>query len=151
MRLATLSDLNEIIRIRNLHRKVLPHLRNDKIKERINDRQVIFQDGVVIIFSIADKMRKIGDDTSIYVSKGSTILHQVFKDNNVVAGGIIKQFLVSQPDDVYCSVRNDNVLAINRYEKLGLERIGHIKWKNGELDGSVYVFRKQGTLKDFIK
>ena len=151
MRYATLTDLNEICRIKNLHTKWLGHLRNDKIEQRIKNRQVIFQDGVVIIFSVASKMKKIGKDTSVNVPQGATIIHNIFKDKTASAKELMKEFLKSQQRDIYLSVRKDNILAINAYVKYGFERVGYHNWKDGELKGSVYCWRKGGKLDEFLR
>tara|TARA_E500000178_G_C16774259_1_gene640628 strand:+ start:333 stop:791 length:459 start_codon:yes stop_codon:yes gene_type:complete len=152
MRTATLSDLNEICRIKNLHGKWFAHLRNDKIKQRIIDKQVIFQDGVVIIFSIATKMyAKIGRDTSVNIPRGATVLHNIFKDKTASAKELMKEFLKSQQRDIYLSVRKDNILAINFYVKMGFDRVGYHNWKDGELKGSVYCWRKGGKLDEFLR
>ena len=151
MRYAKLSDLKDICRIKNLHSKWLGHLREDKIEQRIKDGQVIFQDGVVIIYSIAQKFRKIGRNTAINIPKGATILHNLFKDKKARARELMEEFIKTQKEDIYLSVRKDNVLAINGYVKLGFERIGYQWWKDGELEGAVYVLRKSGSLRKYLR
>ena len=78
-------------------------------------------------------------------------MHNLFKDKNARAKELVEEFLKSQKEDVYCSVRKDNVLAINTYVKYGFERIGYQWWDNRNLEGAVYVFRKGGHLKNFLR
>jgi len=40
--------------------------------------------------------------------------------------------------DLYLSVRRENVIACQFYERNGMKVVGNIAWKNGTIPGQVY-------------
>ena len=66
MNYAKESDITEILSIFKPYKKeVFPYLRKDTLQEKIRKNNVIFENGVVIVFGIYKKKQNIGNATAI--------------------------------------------------------------------------------------
>jgi len=140
MRYATLDDLKEIYRFMQAHEE-LQHVRQDKLKKRIEASQCIYQDDVAITFQQYKKRTRVGD---LDIPAGSIMLHQIVngKQFSGAGGRVFKQFVeeIAQPSggDLYLSVRRENTVACQFYERQGMTVAGALAWKNGTILGLVY-------------
>lgn len=121
-----------------------PHVRKSHIENRIDRKQVILQDGVLITYQINKHNRKIGRDTDVAMTKGSYLIHQIVNENqgNGMAEKVIKDFFAYVGTDVYLTVRKENIAANKFYEKVGMEKVGTISWSDGKMPG--VVWKKSG-------
>ena len=142
MRHASLRDLKAIYGHFQAYRDVFPHIRQDGLKRRIEAKQCIYQDGVVITYQKYRKRTRIGD---VQIPAGSITLHQILNTNQFNGAGsrVFRQFVdeVMKPSggDLYLSVRQANVVACRFYERQGMKVAGNVAWKNGTIPGHVYL------------
>jgi RimJ/RimL family protein N-acetyltransferase len=139
MKLATLDDYEDIIKIFYENRSIFPHIRTDYLKRMIESKKCFYKDGVVITFNQYKRTNKIGD---VYANKNSYTIKQIVNKHkgNGKAAEILKEFLQSVQQPVYLSVRADNVRANSFYKKMNFELVGTINWKNGTIPGHVYLY-----------
>ena len=137
MNLATVDHLDEIYKIFRMYPKIFPHIRKDHLLEQIKEQCVIYQDSVVITFGKYKKGLTLGN---VRINKGSWVLHQIVnsKQGNGRAQGVLAEFFESIDDDLYLTVRSDNITARQFYDKNGFKVVGEITWKSGEIAGIVY-------------
>jgi hypothetical protein len=142
MRFATLDDLREVARAMRAHEE-LRHVRQDKLRKRIEAGQCIYDEGVVITFQIYKKKTRVGN---LDIPRGSVMLHQIVnaKQFSGAGGRVFKKFVeeIVKPSggDVYLSVRKANTVACSFYERHGMEIVGKVNWsqKGSPLPGLVY-------------
>jgi hypothetical protein len=140
MRYATLTDLQEISRLMRAHEE-LKHVRQDKLKKRIEAKQCIYQDGVAITFQQYKKRTPLGD---INIPAGAIMLHQIVngKQFSGAGGRVFEQFVreIVEPlhGDLYLSVRKANAVACSFYERHGMSVVGKVVWAKGTLPGVIY-------------
>lgn len=140
MRHADLSDLREICRALHAHEE-LKHVRQDKLKKRIEAGQCIYQDGVVITFQRYKKRTRVGD---LDIPAGSIMLHQIVNSGqfNGAGGRVFDQFVeeIVKPSggSLYLSVRKANAVACNFYRQHGMGVAGNVAWSGGTLPGLIY-------------
>src|SRR5271170_7853333 len=107
MRYATPDDLKEVYRAIQAHEE-LKHVRQDKLKKRIEAAQCIYQDGVAITFQKYKKRTRVGE---VDIPAGSIMLHQIVNGNQFSGAGgrVFKQFVeeivLPSGGDLYLSVR----------------------------------------------
>ena len=137
------EQFREIYDIFKKYKEIFPHIRQDYLKRMIAADNVIYKDGVVIIFQKYKKATRLGDVT---VKAGTYILHQIVNANqgNGKTKAVWEEFLnkvVEDPDSqgIVLTVRSNNLRACKLYENLGFNRAGNIDWKSGEIKGSVYT------------
>jgi hypothetical protein len=138
---ATLDQLDEIYSHFYNCRQWFPHIRKDYVQRNISANNVIYDNGVIIIFNQYKRKQRIG---TVCANRGDFILHQIlnpFRDANktTTASDVIKQFCEECSSDVYLSVRADNDRAIKFYSKNGFVLAGTTSWMNGTLPGLVFL------------
>jgi len=141
---AASSDFDKIKQVFYNHKKWFPHIRTDYLQRRIDRSQLIWEDGVIITFHHAKRKQKIGN---VQINKHDTVLHQIVNSQpgNGNAKVILNNFFEWCPQDVYLSVRTDNLTACAFYDKIDMLCIGEISWSKGRLPGRVYVKRKRSS------
>jgi hypothetical protein len=140
MRYATLDDLKEIYRFMQAHEE-LKHVRQDKLKKRIEAGQCVYRDDVAITFQKYKKRTRVGD---LDIPAGAIMLHQIVnaKQFNGAGRKVFQQFVdeIVKPSggDLYLSVRKENRVACQFYERNGMKVAGAVAWKNGTILGLIY-------------
>ncbi len=141
MRHASIRDLKAIYKHFQAHRDVFPHIRQDALKRRIEAGQCVYQDGVVITYQQYRKRTCVGD---VQVPAGAIMLHQIVnsKQFNGAGGAIFERFVkeIVKPSggNLYLSVRKENGVACQFYERHGMEVVGAVAWSGGMIRGRVY-------------
>ena len=122
IRLAIENDFDEVKEIFYKHRKWFPHVRTDYMKRMINKKNLILQDGVLIIFHHTKRKQKIGD---VQVEKDETVLHQIANKEigNGKAKKVLLEFFEWCPRNVYLSVRSDNLSACKFYDRMDMKLV----------------------------
>lgn len=138
---ATLDDLEEIKSIFNHHRKWFPHVRYDYLKGQIINGGCIFEEGVVITYNLYKKRTKLG---SVVFDKGDCILHQIVATHqgDGSASNVFTKFIDHVDTNIVLTVRSENERAIGFYEKMGMEQVCSVSWKQGEIDGALFLLPK---------
>jgi len=142
MRHASLRDLNAIYRHFQSHKDVFPHVRQDGLKRRIEAKQCVYEDGVVITYQQYRKKTRVGD---VQIPAGSIMLHQILNSNQFNGAGriVLLQFVaeIVKPSggDLYLSVRKENMVACRFYERHGMNVAGTVAWSGGTISGVVYT------------
>jgi hypothetical protein len=141
MRHASLRDLKAIYRQFHAHRDVFPHIRQDALKRRIEAGKVIWQDGVIVTYQRYRKCTWVGD---VQVPAGAIMLHQILNRDQFNGAGrkVFQQFVdeIVKPSggDLYLSVRKENTVACQFYERNGMKVEGTVAWKNNTIPGLIY-------------
>lgn len=144
MKYAKPGDLKPIYSLFAVRRDVFPHVRQDKLRRFIEARQCIYQDGVVITYQPYLKRTRVG---SVDIPKGSIMLHQILNGSQYSGAGrrvfeqFFKELVVPSGGDLYLSVRADNRVARDFYERHGMTCFGDVSWSGGTLPGCVYLKR----------
>jgi len=144
MRHASLRDLKAIYGHFQKYRDVFPHIRQDGLKRRIEARQCVYQDGVVITYQQYRKRTRVGE---VQIPAGAIMLHQILNSDQFSGAGrlIFRRFVdeIVKPSggDLYLSVRRANKVACRFYERHGMQIAGTVAWKNGTIPGLVYRSR----------
>ena len=143
MNYATINDFDEVWNIFQENKKWFPHVRTSHVKNRLNWGQVILQDGVVITQQEYKKNGKIGKDSDVSVKKGDYIIHQIINSNpkNGNAKKVIEEYFDHVNQNVYLTVRSENIPANKFYEKVGMTKVGYINWSKGKMHGNVWLKR----------
>jgi hypothetical protein len=141
MRHASLRDLKEIYGHFQVHRDVFPHVRQDGLRRRIEARQCIYQDGVVITYQQYRKRTRIG---TVQIPAGSIMVHQILNSEQFNGAGrrVFRQFVdeVVRPSggDLYLTVRRENGIACRFYERHGMHVVGTVTWSRGSIPGLIF-------------
>ena len=135
MNIATIDDFDKVWGIFQDNKEWFPHVWNTKIKKRIENKQVVFENNVVIPFSIYKRNNKIGNLTAL---KDDCILHQIVKGKNGNARKTIEDFFNFVNTNVYLTVRENNLIANKFYEKVGMKKVGTISWAEGTMPGLIW-------------
>ena len=144
MRHASIRDLKAIFRHFQAHRDVFPHIRQDVLKRRIEAHQCIYQNDVAIAFQTYKKLTRVGE---VNIPRGSVVIHQIVNGRQFSGAGsrVFKQFVeeIVQPSggDLYLSVRKQNKIAREFYERHRMEVVGTVAWKKRTIPGLVYRLR----------
>lgn len=141
MKLATVNNLKEVLDIFKQHKEYFPHIRQDYLTRKIVANNMIFQDNVVITFSLYKKDVRLGN---LIVPKGHTMLHQIAAgtQGNGSASSVLKQFLEYAGTDVWLSVRANNERAKAFYLKHQFREAGTISWMKGQMPGIIYRWER---------
>ena len=144
MRYATIDDFDEVWKIFQDNKEWFPHVWNTKVKKRLVNNELIFQDGVVITYSKSRRNGKIGRDTDVSITKGDYVIHQIInsKQGNGNAEKVIKEYFDHVNQNVYLTVRSENITANKFYEKVGMSMVGNISWSKGKMLGNVWKYTK---------
>lgn len=145
MRYARLDDLKEIYGFMQAHEE-LRHVRQDKLKKRIEAGQCVYQDGVAITFQKYKKRTRVGD---LDIPAGAIMLHQIVNISQFNGAGkrVFKEFVaeIVEPSggDLYLTVRKENAVARRFYERRRMKFVGTVAWKNKTIPGLVYRLRSR--------
>lgn len=149
MNFATKEQAKEIYEIFRKRADIFPHIRYDYLQRAINGGRCVYQDGVVIIFSIYKKRTRVG---TCGIPKNNCMLHQIVNgdEGNGKAKDVLLQFLayissLNLPA-VWLSVRADNNRATKFYERNGFVEVGTVKWMNGTLAGIIYRYSNEQSI-----
>ena len=74
MKKATIKDFDNVMSFFKSYKDTLPHVRTDKIKELIENEQVILENGVLITYRVYKKKTLLGN---VSASKHDAIIHQI--------------------------------------------------------------------------
>jgi hypothetical protein len=147
MQHATIDNLKEIYRAFQQYKEIFPFKRQDKLKREIEKGQVIWQDGVVIVYQQYKKATDVG---SVKIPRGSIMLHQILNSNQFSGKGgkvfdqFVREIVKPSGGDVYLSVRESNAVARDFYERHGMKVVGKVSWSQGTLPGLVYRLTPNG-------
>ena len=139
MHKAKIKDYDIIWSTFKRYRNIFPHIRTDYLKRQIKNNNVIFQDGVVIIFGKYKRRGKLG--TSQY-NKDDVIIHQILNTQigNGNASRVFEKFLgLTTKCRLLLTVRSANQRAREFYERQNMKVDGNIYWSNGTVQGKVYA------------
>ena len=141
---ATIDDFDMVWKVFQDNKEWFPHVWNTKVKKRLINNELIFQDGVVITYSKSKRNGKIGRDTDVSITKGDYIIHQIInsKQGNGNAEKVIKEYFDHVNQNVYLTVRSENITANKFYEKVGMSMVGNISWSKGTMSGNVWKYTK---------
>ena len=142
MNFAKNEDFETVKQIFYQHKTWFPHVRTDYIRQMIEMKRFIFQDGIIITFHHAKRRQSVG---KIPINKGDTVLHQIAnkEPGNCNGKKMLLKFFDWCEKDVYLSVKADNHKACEFYKRIGMEDIGIHNWANDKVKGRVYVKRKE--------
>ncbi|MES2392960.1 MAG: hypothetical protein V4555_15040 [Acidobacteriota bacterium] len=141
MRTADPADLKTIYALFSSRRDIFPHVRQDALRRRIEAMQCIFEDGVVITFQQYRKRTRVGD---LDIPSGAIMLHQIINGNQFSGAGgrvfdrFFKETVVPSGGDLYLTVRSENAVACNFYERHGMKIVGKVAWSAGSIPGLIY-------------
>ena len=71
---ATVDDYEEIMDVFKQHKELFPHIRGDKVMRQIEDKNVVWEDGVLITWNRYKRKQRVGE---YQAHKGDCILHQI--------------------------------------------------------------------------
>ena len=136
---AKIEEIKEIYGIFAQYKEVFPHIRFDYLQRKIDSGCCVYEDDVVITYTVYKRKQRIGDNCAI---KGEVMLHQIVNANpsNGKSVEVLNRFFehTVEGKPVWLTVRTDNKRAIKFYEKIGFEDMGDIYWMKGELPGKVF-------------
>jgi hypothetical protein len=141
MRLAKLSELKTIYSLFAAHPGILSHVRQDTLIRRIENGDCIFEDAVAITFHQYKKRHRVGD---LDIPVGAIMLHQIVNGNQFSGAGgrvfdrFFEEIVVPSGGDLYLSVRTDNTVACQFYERHGMKVSGKVAWAGGTMSGLIY-------------
>ena len=141
---ATIDDFDKVWKVFQDNKEWFPHVWNTKVKKRLINNELIFQDGIVITYSKSKRNGKIGRDTDVSITKGDYVIHQIINSNprNGNAEKVIREYFDHVSQDVYLTVRSENIAANKFYEKVGMNMVGNISWSKGKMLGNVWKYTK---------
>ena len=144
MNYATIENFDEVWDIFQNNKEWFPHVRTSHVRNRLSWGQVILQDGVVITQQQYKRNGKIGKDSDVDVKKGDYIIHQIINSNpsNGNAKKVIEEYFDHVNQNVYLTVRSENIVANRFYEKVGMTKVGYINWSKGKMKGNVWCSKK---------
>tara|TARA_E500000178_G_C17017515_1_gene753777 strand:- start:1748 stop:2185 length:438 start_codon:yes stop_codon:yes gene_type:complete len=144
MNYATIDNFDEVWKIFQDNKQWFPHVRTSHVRNRLSWGQVILQDGVVITQQQYKRNGKIGKNSDVDVKKGDYIIHQIINSNpsNGNAKKVIEEYFDHVNQNVYLTVRSENIVANRFYEKVGMTKVGYINWSKGEMKGNVWCSKK---------
>jgi hypothetical protein len=141
MRLADPADLKSIYGLFASQRDVFPHIRQDALRRRIEAKQCVFENGVVVTFQKYRKRTHIGD---LDIPAGSIMLHQIVNRDqfNGAGGAVFNRFfdeiVVPSRGNLYLTVRAANAVACQFYKRHGMTVAGKVEWAGGTIPGLIY-------------
>ena len=130
------ENLALVISLFKLYGKLFTHIRKDYLRKCLLDGKCIYEEQVLIIYTIYKRDNRIGN----YIAKkGSITINQIVTGNqgNGSAARVIRKFLSLHPN-VCLSVRQDNERAVAFYRKVHLQQSGTTSWKDGTIPGLVF-------------
>lgn len=146
MRHASIRDLKAIYRHFQSRKDVFPHIRQDRLKRRIEALQCVYEGGVIIVYQQYKKRTWVGDTQ---VPAGAMMLHQILNSNQFNGEGrrvfwkFVDEIVSPSGGDLYLTVRKENAVACRFYERHGMTVAGTAAWKNSTIPGLVYRLSPQ--------
>lgn len=121
---------------------VFPYVRQDYVRKKIKEGNVIWDKGVVIIFGQYKRRQKIG---SVEAAKGDYYISEIASSDlgSPCAYRVLKAFFDWCNKPVWLTVRTKNQRACKFYERNGMWWVGDIAWKENTIIGRVYLKEKQ--------
>jgi hypothetical protein len=141
MRHAEPADLKTIYSLFSTRRDIFPHVRQDALRRRIEAKQCIYEDGVVITFQKYRKRTRVGN---LSIPSGAIMLHQIMSGNQFSGAGsrifnrFFDEIVVPCGGNLYLTVRTENTVACRFYERHGMGIVGKVAWSGGTLPGLIY-------------
>ena len=126
-RLAKLKDLDEINELVKKNQKWFSHLERDHFIKKINKKECIYENGVLITFRTIKHKSKLG---TFDVMPGNTILEQLIKNTEKSNSNFVKhvfiKFINCVYGSVYLAVNTKNYRAIKFYDKMNMEKVAKV-------------------------
>lgn len=148
---AKIEEIKEVYAIFTQHKDVFPHIRFDYLQRKIDSGCCVYDDGVIITYTIYKRKQRIGECRA---NKGDVILHQIVNINprNGKSRDILERFFKYTVEGrvVWLTVRSDNKRAIQFYKKMNFETMGDIFWMGGDLPGTIFRHMPEPKLEDII-
>jgi len=138
---AELSDLRFIYGLFASRRDVFPHVRQDKLKRQTLAGQCIFEANVAITYQTYKRRTRVGD---IDIPSGAVMLHQIINATQFNGAGsrvferFFDEIVVPSGGDLYLTVRTENSVACQFYERHGMRVVGNVAWSRGTIPGLIY-------------
>jgi len=137
---AKIEEIKEVYGIFHKHKEIFPHVRFDYLQRKIDSGCCVYDDGVVITYTIYKRKNRIWNQN--VANKGDVMLHQIVNANpsNGKSSDVLQGFFEHTVEGkiVWLTVRADNKRAIKFYEKIGFDDMGDIYWMKGKLPGKVF-------------
>jgi|15BtaG_2_1085339.scaffolds.fasta_scaffold14629_2 RimJ/RimL family protein N-acetyltransferase len=141
-KLATIEEIKEVYGVFAQYEDVFPHIRFDYIQRKIETGRCVYEDDVVITFTVYKRKQRIGDNN--HALKGEVMIHQIVNanPNNGKSAEVLQRFFeyAVEGKTVWLTVRSDNERAIKFYGKVGFKDVGNIYWMKGKLPGKVFRY-----------
>ena len=142
------DEVDDMMEIINSYPKILPHLYKQKFKliDRIKQGRVLYDGNCIIIFRKYKRSTKISLNSNVVVNRGDFTLNQIIS-NRIFRGGserMLNQFIEFCKDNggenIFLSVRRDNLVAIKFYKRNGFKFIDKTYWKEQgkKLHGEIF-------------
>lgn len=148
MTYATPADHPNILQLFKTYKSVFPYLRADYLTRKITAGQVIWDNGVVIIFNTYKVNRRLGSKlTGVLIHKGDIMLSEMASttQGSGIAGRILDDFIHEHPTQyIWLTVRTDNERACRFYERHGMTFAGALFWAQETIPGCIYRIPPQG-------
>ena len=137
---ARMKDFDKIWSEFKKNRDIFPHIRSDYVKRQIKKNNVIFQDGVVLIYNKYKRSGRLG--TTEY-KKDDVIIHQILncEMGNGNATKVMQLFIIFKlglQRNCRLTVRSSNSRARSFYERQEMKIMGDISWKDNTIEGKIY-------------
>jgi hypothetical protein len=136
---ATKKQSKDIYQHFRARREWFPHIRKDYLERMIAAGNVIFQDGVIIIYKHYQRRNQIGTSKTS-AEKGDVMLHQILniRPGSGRAHKVLRAFFKMMCAPVWLTVRKSNSHAIKFYLKNGMKKVGTTAWMSGSMPGVVF-------------
>ena len=144
MRYGTIDDFDEAWDYFHSNKEWFPHVRKSHVRNRLDNRQLIIQDNVLITQHEYKRTGPIGRNTDVITSKGDYIIHQIIAKNkgSGEASKVLKEYFEHVQSNVFLTVRANNVPANKFYDKVGMKKVGTITWSQGKMPGNVWKYQQ---------
>ena len=154
MKLATSNKEAVVWSIFKQHRPIFPHIRTDYLRRQNVVKNIIFDDGVVIVNN--EYKRQVKLNKKVF-KKGTYIIHQIV--NSVKGNGnatkVLNRFfdvlMMLNVNSCILSVRKSNTVARKFYEKNGFKKVDTISWSNGRIKGVIYEINLKKKTKSMTR
>ena len=144
-RYAGLDELEEINDLIKQYNVWFSHLDKKHFIKKINNKECIYENGILITFKILKNEYKLG---TFRVNAGNTILEQLVKNkkksNTDLLRHVFIKFINCAKGSVYLAVNKTNDKAVNFYKKMNMEKIAKTKLDHNVNAGSFiegYIFK----------
>jgi hypothetical protein len=133
----TKENIALVLSLFRLYPKIFTHVKPAYIEECLKKTRCIYEDQVLIIYTIYKRQNRIGNYVAQrdFVTINQLVSKEPGKGN---ATTVMQRFLSWIGKTVCLSVRTDNVKAVAFYRKLGFKECGVTSWKNGTVPGIVF-------------